>query len=310
MSIFSGRACSLPLSGLAVSTYLPYIYLSQISYAKALSLQAHLVTRRLKAREQLQTSSSPLPTEENERLHDVANTDILLLLQHSPTYTTGRRDKRSTGAGGGSSSKEDLINNVGIEEKRLREFGAEYFETLRGGQTTFHGPGQLIGYPILNLQNYKLSVRCYVAAIERVIIETCAMYGIKAQTTEHTGVWANGEKICAIGIQVQRYITSHGFALNCNTDLSWFDHIIPCGLIDKKMTSIAKQIAKQQQIEFVNRNLNRMQQEKQEISVEIVLPVLAEKFGSVFGRSMRPLECFGDSELGGLRRAISEALSK
>ncbi|CAG8515976.1 2635_t:CDS:2 [Ambispora leptoticha] len=294
MSILSRRASSL-----AVNSSLPYIYLSQIPYAKALSLQSHLVTRRLKARKQLQSPSS-LTTEENARLQHIANTDILLLLQHPPTYTTGRRDRKRA---------EGDVNNVGSEEKRLREFGAEYFETLRGGQTTFHGPGQLIGYPILNLQNYKLSVKCYVAAIERVIIETCDAFGIKAQTSEHTGVWTDGEKICAIGIQVQRYITSHGFALNCNTDLSWFDHIIPCGLVDKKVTSMTKQIAKQQQIEFADKETNQLQRKKREMSVEIVLPVLTEKFGNMFERSMHPLGCFDDSEIG-LRRVISESISK
>ncbi|CAG8536576.1 11254_t:CDS:2, partial [Diversispora eburnea] len=177
------------------SFVVPCIYLSQISYIKALNLQRFLVQSKL----------------------DSISSDFLLLLQHPPTYTTGRRD---------------LNNN-------------DNKETLRGGQTTFHGPGQLVGYPILNLRNFGLSVRNYVCAIEHVIIKTCETFNINAQTTEHTGVWIDNEKICAIGIHIQRFMTSHGFALNCNNDLSWFDHIIPCGLEDKKHTSLTKEILKQ-----------------------------------------------------------------
>ncbi|CAG8721287.1 17250_t:CDS:2, partial [Funneliformis caledonium] len=199
------------------SLVLPYIYLNQVTYIKALTLQEFLVKSRIE-----------------NKLED----DLLLLVQHPPTYTTGRRDK-----GRGE-----------FERLRLQEFGAEYHETLRGGQITFHGPGQL------------LSVRCYVAAIERMIIDTCIKYGIKAKNTKNTGVWVNDqEKICAIGIQVQRYITSHGFALNCNTDLNWFSHIIPCGLENKQMTSISKELSK-------------LRGEEEQIGVEEVLPNLCNSF--------------------------------
>ncbi|CAG8770033.1 14630_t:CDS:2, partial [Cetraspora pellucida] len=211
---------------------LPYVYLSQVSYAKALDLQKLLVRRRL----------------ENKN-----SSDLLLLLQHPPTYTTGRRNMGKT---------------MNEEAAYLKNLGAQYFETLRGGQTTFHGPGQLVGYPILDLRNFKLSVRCYVATIERVIINTCAAYGVATSATKNTGVWAGDDKICAIGIQVQRFVTSHGFALNCNTDLNWFDHITPCGLKDKKMTSLTKEFNKQGR--------------KTTITVEQIIPTLCQHFGYVF----------------------------
>ncbi|KAG9290616.1 hypothetical protein G9A89_011579 [Geosiphon pyriformis] len=262
------------------SSYLPYVYLSQLPYATALRLQENLVTRRLTARQLLKTGCS---TVEAERYKRIASTDVLLLLQHPPTYTNGRRDRGKTAKA--------------IEEARLRDMGAECFQTLRGGQTTFHGPGQLVGYPIFDLKNFKLSVRCYVAAIEHVIIETCAAYKINAGKTEHTGVWVGEEKICAIGIQIQRYITSHGFALNCNTDLDWFEYIVPCGLSNKKMTSITKEFGK-----------SRNKTNGVNISVEDVLPVLCKKLGEVFGRELKALETIPDEMVGGLNKVLDEIL--
>ncbi|CAG8655512.1 11871_t:CDS:2 [Acaulospora morrowiae] len=239
---------------------LPYIYLSQVPYAKALNLQKVLVQRRL------DKNDSSLP-------------NLLLLLQHPPTYTTGRRDRNK---------------NIEAEEARLKKLGAEYFKTLRGGQTTFHGPGQLVGYPIIDLRDFKLSVRNYVNAIERVIIQTCATYKIAARSTKNVGIWVENEKICAIGIQVQRYITSHGFALNCNNDLSWFDHIIPCGLEDKKVTSLTKEVNKRGQSEDIN--------------VEQVIPILCQHLDNIFGCSLIPFEDIGDESIKRLKELIDDLL--
>jgi lipoate-protein ligase B len=112
----------------------------------------------------------------------------------------------------------------------------------RGGQTTFHGPGQLVGYPILYLKDRNWTVREYVQRLENLMIATCRRYSIEATTTENTGVWVNDMKIGAIGVQASRYVTSHGFALNCNTRLDWYNHIIPCGLPDKGVTSISREL--------------------------------------------------------------------
>uniref|UniRef100_A0A8C1II11 lipoyl(octanoyl) transferase n=1 Tax=Cyprinus carpio TaxID=7962 RepID=A0A8C1II11_CYPCA len=109
----------------------------------------------------------------------------------------------------------------------------------RGGLITFHGPGQLVCYPVLNLGCFRKSVRWYVCELERTVIKTCGQFGIEASTSPDTGVWAGDNKICAIGIHCGRYITSHGLALNCNTDMSWFDNIVPCGIMGKGVTSLS-----------------------------------------------------------------------
>ena len=101
-----------------------------------------------------------------------------------------------------------------------------------------------MGYPILNLKELKTSVRCHVDRMENMLIHACQSFGIQAQKTKDTGVWVGDEKIAAIGVHVARYITSHGFALNCDTDLSWFKHIIPCGIVDKGVTSLSKELRK------------------------------------------------------------------
>uniref|UniRef100_A0A9J7XDQ5 lipoyl(octanoyl) transferase n=1 Tax=Cyprinus carpio carpio TaxID=630221 RepID=A0A9J7XDQ5_CYPCA len=114
----------------------------------------------------------------------------------------------------------------------------------RGGLITFHGPGQLVCYPVLNLGCFRKSVRWYVCELERTVIKTCAQFGIEASTSPDTGVWAGDNKICAIGIHCGRYITSHGLALNCNTDMSWFDNIVPCGIMGKGVTSLSRELGR------------------------------------------------------------------
>jgi lipoate-protein ligase B len=129
------------------------------------------------------------------------------------------------------------------QQRFLRADGrADFVEAMRGGQTTYHGPGQLVAYPIIDLRTHKLSPRCYVAMLEKSLIATCARYGIKAMTTENTGVWTSeDDKIAAIGVHMRRNITSHGVGLNVNTDLFWFDRIVACGLEGKRATSFARQ---------------------------------------------------------------------
>lgn len=155
--------------------------------------------------------------------------NVLILTEHDPVYTIGIRTK-DYGA---------------EEEQRLRALGAQFFRTNRGGLITFHGPGQLVAYPVLNLRNFQPSVRWYVCHIEKTIIELCRRYGIKAGTTEDTGVWVQDRKICAIGIHASRYITTHGLALNCQNDLRWFEHIVPCGIAGKGVTSLSVETGRQ-----------------------------------------------------------------
>nr|XP_026484432.1 putative lipoyltransferase 2, mitochondrial [Vanessa tameamea] len=152
------------------------------------------------------------------------NYDTLLLVEHKPVYTVGIRD---------DTSKEEIL--------RLRSLGAEFRKTNRGGLITFHGPGQLVAYPIINLKHFRPSVKWYVNSLEETIIQMCEELGIKAGRSPHTGVWVEDDKIAAIGIHASRYVTTHGICLNCDNDLSWFKHIKPCGIEDKGVTSLTKE---------------------------------------------------------------------
>jgi lipoyl(octanoyl) transferase len=156
--------------------------------------------------------------------------DTLILVEHPHVYTFGR--------------SADAANFIGSDEK-LREIGAEKFEIERGGDVTYHGPGQLIGYPILNLSHFKEDLGWYLRALEETIIRLLGTYDVEAyRVAGRTGVWVNSngyeEKICAIGIRSSRWCTMHGFAFNVNTDLSYFENIIPCGISDRGVTSLEK----------------------------------------------------------------------
>ncbi|XP_004928544.1 putative lipoyltransferase 2, mitochondrial [Bombyx mandarina] len=152
------------------------------------------------------------------------NHDTLLLVEHKPVYTVGIRDKTP--------------NN---EILRLKSLGADFKKTNRGGLVTFHGPGQLVAYPIINLKYYKPSVKWYVNSLEEIGIRLCGDLGIQASRSPHTGVWVADNKIAAIGVHTSRYVTTHGIAINCDIDLSWFKHIDPCGIVDKGVTSLTKE---------------------------------------------------------------------
>ncbi|EDO30830.1 predicted protein [Nematostella vectensis] len=150
--------------------------------------------------------------------------NTIFLCEHFPVYTMGIRSKVPPG-----------------EIDRLKELGAEFHFTDRGGLITFHGPGQLMCYPVLDLGSFRRSVRWYVGSLEETVVRTCKELGVSAGTTCNTGVWVGNNKIAALGIHVSKWITSHGIALNCNSDLEWFDHIIPCGLVGKGVTSLSKE---------------------------------------------------------------------
>lgn len=205
--------------------------LGRMSYAKALAVQNSLADKLKKS---------------------VANNEsecgTLIIVEHDPpVYTIGIRTKDYTLK----------------DEKKLKNLGAEFYKTNRGGLITFHGLGQLVAYPILNLKQFKPSVKWYVRQIEKTVIDLCEMYNIKAETSPDTGVWVGNKKICAIGIHGSRYVTTHGLALNCNTDLNWFKHIVPCGIEGKGVTSLSEQLSKI-------------------ITIDQVLPDFLKCFSSVF----------------------------
>jgi lipoyl(octanoyl) transferase len=179
-------------------------YLGRITYADGLRLQADAV----------------------EALRDDMAPEQLFLLEHNHVFTLGRAANRA---------------NILLSQESLEAEGIEVFETGRGGDVTYHGPGQLVGYPIINLKPDRQDVHRYVRDLEEVLIRTIADYGISgARIKGLTGVWVGNEKIAAIGVRIARWITSHGFALNVNTDLRFFRMIVPCGITDKGVTSIAQ----------------------------------------------------------------------
>jgi lipoate-protein ligase B len=166
----------------------------------------------------------------------------IITAQFTPTYTTGRRDA------GRLSQSEIAYLTADIPNGQ-----AEYHAALRGGQTTYHGPGQLTAYPIIDLKHHSLTARCYVHLLEEVMIKTCARYGLQAFRTKDTGVWVSQDrKVGAIGVHMRRHISSHGVALNVTEAVQpWFDRIVACGLEDKQATSFEREGMKGVSIENV-----------------------------------------------------------
>jgi len=177
-----------------------------VPYAEALTLQRELVEER---------KANRIP-------------DLLLLLQHPGVITVGVR-----GDGGRS--------NILATRDRLMELGIDVFETGRGGDVTYHGPGQLVGYPIVDLKPDRCDVHVYVRDLEEVMLRVCADYGLSAgRVPGLTGTWIGAEKIGAIGVRISKWVTSHGFAFNVSTDLDHFKLIVPCGIADRGVTSLER----------------------------------------------------------------------
>lgn len=173
----------------------------------------------------------------------------LLFTEHPPVLTLGKN----------GSAENILLNNQQMEEK-----GIEFFHINRGGDITFHGPGQVVGYPILDLEKFKPDLSWYMRSLEEMIILTMAEYGLKGERSKgETGVWLDPDvpgierKICAMGIKCSRWVTMHGFAFNVNTDLHYFDYIIPCGIQNKKVTSLQNELGRKVDFEEVKYKLKR-----------------------------------------------------
>ena len=160
----------------------------------------------------------------------------IVLCEHPPVYTLGRSGKAS---------------NMLLGEEQLKRVGATLYHIDRGGDITYHGPGQLVCYPILNLEDFSLGLRDYIYVLEEAVIRVCASYGISAgRLDKATGVWLEGDtprarKICAIGVHASHFVTMHGLALNVNTDLRYFSYIHPCGFVDKGVTSLQKELQRE-----------------------------------------------------------------
>jgi len=167
--------------------------------------------------------------------------NFLLFCEHPHVYTIGKSGK-----------DENLL----INDKQLKKKGAQVIHSDRGGDITYHGPGQIVGYPILDLEDFGLGIRSYITGLEEAIINTLAEYGIKGERLEGaTGVWLDinipgkTRKICAMGVRASRHVTMHGFAFNVNTNLDYFGYINPCGFTDKGVTSLQKELGKEMDIE-------------------------------------------------------------
>ena len=160
-----------------------------------------------------------------------------LFVSHAHVYTLG---------------KSGDLSNLLLNEEQLKTKGANYYKINRGGDITYHGPGQIVGYPILDLENFFTDIHKYLRLLEETIILTLADYGLEASRSQgETGVWLDvgtpfARKICALGVRASRWVTMHGFALNVNTDLGYFDHIIPCGIRGKSVTSLRVELKKDQ----------------------------------------------------------------
>jgi len=184
--------------------------------------------------------------------------DVLLLLEHPPVVTLGR-----------SSKAKNLVASPALLAAR----GVELFEAERGGDVTFHGPGQLVGYPIVNLREHKQDLHWYLRQVEEVLIRALRVIGIASERSEgRTGVWTEGRKIASIGVHARDWVTWHGFALNVSTDLSYFDLMVPCGLAGVTMTSVQKELGEGAP------------------TLATVADIVAASFGEVFSRAPAPLE--------------------
>ena len=196
-----------------------------LPYSEAWDIQEEYFSNTITVRRQNRQLDSSILTENH-----------LLLVEHPPVFTLGKSGK---------------IDHLLLKEEVLKSKGIAFFKTNRGGDITFHGPGQLVGYPILDLDNFFTDIHKYLRYLEEIIIKTLSDFGLNsARSDGETGVWLDlgtpfARKICAMGVRASRWVTMHGFALNINTDLSYFDYIVPCGIQGKGVTSIAKELKRE-----------------------------------------------------------------
>lgn len=198
-----------------------------VSYRKSWDLQKRIQKRLIEDK---------LETRKSNRNHG-RNKDVLLFVEHPHVYTLGKSGNRA---------------NLLKGDDELHVLEAEFVPNDRGGDITYHGPGQIVCYPIFDLDRYFTDIHKYLRFLEEVTIRVCSSYGLKAgRINGLTGVWIGQKKICALGIRCSRWVTMHGFALNVNTDLSYFNHIVPCGISDKSVSSLSELTGKKMDIDEV-----------------------------------------------------------
>ena len=216
--------------------------LGRMSYREAWDYQESLMKDNLDIK-----AANRLADETGAALR--STTHYLLYVEHPPVFTLG---------------KSGSLDHVLMSEEHLQRMGIEFFRTNRGGDITFHGPGQLVGYPILDLELFYTDIGKYLRNIEEVVIRTLGDYGLKGERSAgETGVWLDPavkgreRKICAIGVRSSRWITMHGFALNVNTNLDYFNMIVPCGIPDKQVTSLEKELGREVDMDEVKQHVSR-----------------------------------------------------
>ncbi len=227
-----------------------FIDLGLIDYQQAWDYQTNLFNQILEIKKQNRDLSTT---------QQLSTTNFLLFCEHPHVYTLGKSGDE---------------NNLLIKKEDLHNINASYYPINRGGDITYHGPGQLVVYPILDLENFFTDIHKYMRLLEEVVIQTLHEFNIDGgRTTGLTGVWLDYEtkisprKICALGVKTSRWVTLHGLALNVNTDLSYFNHIVPCGINDKAVTSMEKELGTK-------------------VNIELVKPILKEKLVTLFEMSL------------------------
>lgn len=226
-----------------------YEDLGLMGYAECWALQRSLFDRMLAAKAGRAAAGGEVPSEQ---------AGWLLLVEHPAVYTLGKSGREA---------------NLLVGEERLRAMGADLFRIDRGGDITFHGPGQIVGYPILDLERLGIGLRDYIDRLEEAVICLAADYGIEAgRIAGASGVWVEPDsvrarKLCAIGVRSSRFVTMHGFALNVNTDLRYFDYINPCGFTDRGATSIRRETGAEADMAEVKARLVKRLSEKLNVRI-------------------------------------------
>lgn len=222
-------------TGMEKNKTIKIIDLGHQSYSKSLEVQENHFNGIISLKRSNRKTDHPQPTQ-----------NYLLWVEHPPVFTLGKRGK---------------IEHLLVDKKALAEKGIEFYQTNRGGDITFHGPGQLVVYPIFDLDNFFTDIHKYLRFLEEAVIDTLKEYGLNGSRSQgETGVWLDvgtpfARKICAMGVRASRWVTMHGLAFNINTDLSYFDHIVPCGIQGKGVTSLSKELGREISLEKVKEKL-------------------------------------------------------